>query len=217
MHDQRSHQRKAGALDELPRRGRPLACFSPTRMVSDRTSGSKGVANGPAVEVATPAVHLCGRYSFGFGDKRCQHAGFRHARGPECGGEFVISPKTLRQQANVGHRNAKRISRRNAVSRHAFAVRLVAWRFSHVSAGSTSSSSECCAFVLAAFAGLRGIRKSPYRSGCFARYNSPPSHVQGNAVTAIAMGYQRGPKSRPLVAMTPMTPMRSPITARTNA
>ena len=48
----------------------------------------------------------------------------------------------------------------------------------------------------------------------FFPWNIPPSNVSGAPVTAIAMGYQRGPRFMFQVPTTPSVPIRNPIIAR---
>ena len=82
------------------------------------------VADGPVVEVAAPAVHLCRRHPRRVVDEARQQTRFVPAGVPECRGQFVVLPQVLGVLSQCAHRHAKRLVGHDRKARHAVAVGL---------------------------------------------------------------------------------------------
>jgi hypothetical protein len=129
MDGEAPQQRKRRSLDELFATVRPLFDLPPRVGRAIEEGKADRVADRPVIEVAAPAVHLCGRHGSWFVHVRRERPRFVPAVVPERGGKVVTSSKPSREGLDVGHGYAEGVGRRDRVSCHPVPVRPGAMAF----------------------------------------------------------------------------------------
>src|SRR5688500_6298861 len=97
MQGERGKQSEGASLDELFRTFGPLFHLVIGVRCAIEKMKADSVANGPIVEVATPAIHLSRRDARGFVYKSRQHPRFKIARSPKPCGELMVPAEILGQ------------------------------------------------------------------------------------------------------------------------
>ena len=124
MHAETPNQGECRTLDELPVTAAPLRDLVPGMRRPVEQIEAHRIAKGPVVEFLAPAVHLRRRDPRRIAHEGRQHARLVHAGFPERLGKLLVVPELLAECLNVLHRDAKRVVRRDGITRHAVSCRL---------------------------------------------------------------------------------------------
>ncbi len=116
--DQTGQQGKTRSLDEFPLPAGPLFDLAPGVRRAIEEGEASRIANGPAIKIPAPAVHLRGRDESRLIDKAGQHSRFVPATFPKVRSELVIPPQALCHLPHRPHRNPKRLISRDRKPRH---------------------------------------------------------------------------------------------------